>query len=81
MIGVMKTPVYGNQLEVTSLQGHNQNITSLNWSSNDQFLLSSSADKSCIVWNLNWQKKGEKLLVLDKIKATKTGESFAEKIR
>ena len=52
---------------MTSLQGHNGNITSLHFSSSDQFLLSSSADRSCIVWNLKPGKKGEKLLTLDRV--------------
>ena len=51
-ISLIKTPIIQNKLDVTSLQGHNGAITSLNFSSNDQFLLSSSADKSCIVWNM-----------------------------
>lgn len=62
-------------MDVTSLQGHNATITSINWSSNDQYLISSSVDKSCIIWNMNWQKKGEKLLVLDKQIKTKQGNA------
>ena len=79
MISVLKTPLYQNNLEITSLQGHNGNINSLNWSSNDQYLLSASADKSCIVWNLNWSKKGEKLLVLDNQNKTKQGQNESSK--
>ena len=90
MISVMKTPLYQNSLEITSLQGHNGNINSLNWSRNDQYLISASADKSCIIWNLNWSKKGEKLLVLDNQIKTKLGQNesksskqnpFTEQIR
>ena len=77
IIGVIKTPLYQNNLEVSTLYGHNGNVTSISWSSNDQYLLSSSADKTCIVWNLNWQKKGEKLLVLDKQIKTKQGNAVA----
>lgn len=66
-ISLLKTPVISNQLDITSLQGHNGAITSISFSSNDQFLLSSSADKSCIVWNTKHGKKGEKLLTLDRI--------------
>ena len=51
-ISLMKTPIIQNKLDVTSLQGHNGTITSISFSSNDQFLLSSSVDKSCIVWNM-----------------------------
>mmetsp|Transcript_1773 Transcript_1773/g.2528 ORF Transcript_1773/g.2528 Transcript_1773/m.2528 type:complete len:166 (+) Transcript_1773:1969-2466(+) len=66
-ISLLKTPIIQNQLDVTSLQGHNGAITSISFSSNDQFLLSSSADKSCIVWNMKPGKKGEKLLTLDRV--------------
>jgi len=31
-------------------------------------------DRSCIVWNLGWQKKGEKLLHLDRQVKTKQGQ-------
>ena len=78
MIGVIKTPMFSNNLEITTLQGHNGAINSLAWSSNDQYLISASADKSVIVWNLNWQKKGEKLLVLDKQIKTKQGQTSSK---
>jgi len=53
---------------MASLSGHNGQINSLHISANDQYLLSSSSDKSAIVWNLKWQKKGEKLMILDRLK-------------
>ena len=66
-ISLIRTPVFGDKLEYHSLQGHNGNINSLCFSANDQFLLSSSSDKSCYVWNLAWAKKGEKLMCLDRV--------------
>lgn len=63
-INLIRTPMI-LKIEVTTLQGHNSHINSINFSSDDQLLLSSSADKSCIVWNLDSKKRGEKLLVLD----------------
>lgn len=74
MISVVKTPIFQNNLELTSLQGHNNTINSLSWSASDQYLISSSVDRSCIVWNLSWQKKGEKLLHLDRQVKTKQGQ-------
>lgn len=73
LITVIRTPIFQNNLEMTTLQGHNNSINSLHWSSSDQYLLSSSADKRCILWNLNWQKKGEKLIYLDRQLKTKPG--------
>ena len=73
-ISLLRTPVISNQLDVCSLQGHNGTITSLNFSSNDQFLLSASADKSCIVWNCKPGKKGEKLLTLDRVNRPRISE-------
>lgn len=72
MISVIKTPFFNNQLEVTSLGGHNGPVNSLHFSANDQYLITASSDKSCIIWNLKWSKKGEKLLVLDRLKKNKT---------
>lgn len=66
-ISLIRTPVFGDKLEYHSLQGHNGTINSLNFSANDQFLLSASTDKSCYVWNLAWAKKGEKLMCLDRV--------------
>lgn len=35
MIGVVRTPIFNNVLDVTSLQGHNSPVNSLHWSSSD----------------------------------------------
>lgn len=78
MITVIRTPIFQNNLDLATLQGHNGQINSLSWSSNDKLLLSASADKSCIVWNLNWTKKGEKLLVLDRQLKTKQGNTTSQ---
>jgi WD40 repeat protein len=72
LISVIKTPMFQNQLEVSSLGGHNGPVNSIHFSANDQYLISASSDKSCIVWNQKWSKKGEKLLVLDRLKKNKT---------
>jgi len=72
MISVMKTPFFQNQLDLTMLGGHNAPVNSIHFSANDQYLISASSDKTCIVWNLKWQKKGEKVLVLDRLKKNKT---------
>lgn len=72
LISVLKTPFFNNQLELTSLGGHNGPVNSIHFSANDQYLISASSDKSCIIWNLKWSKKGEKLLVLDRLKKNKT---------
>jgi len=72
MISVIKTPIFQNQLELTSLGGHNGPVNSIHFSANDQYLISASSDKTCIIWNLKWSKKGEKLLVLDRLKKNKT---------
>ena len=58
-------------LDSTSLGGHNGQINSIHFSADDQYLISSSSDKSCIIWNMKWTKKGEKLLVLDRMKKNK----------
>ena len=75
MISVMKTPFFQNQLDLTMLGGHNAPVNSIHFSANDQYLISASSDKTCIVWNLKWQKKGEKLLILDRLKKNKSAAS------
>jgi WD40 repeat protein len=59
---------------MTCLGGHNGPVNSIHFSANDQYLISASSDKSCIIWNLKWQKKGEKLLILDRLKKNKTSQ-------
>lgn len=76
-ISLIKTPIISNQLDVSSLQGHNGAITSINFSSNDQYLLSASTDKSCIVWNMKPGKKGEKLMTLDRVNRPRVSEMSA----
>lgn len=71
LITVLRTPIFNNQLEMTTLQGHNSKINSLAWSKDERLLISASSDKSCIVWNMAQGKKGEKLLVLDRTVKTK----------
>ena len=63
---------------MTTLQGHNSKINSLAWSKDERLLISASADKSCIVWNMMQGKKGEKLLVLDRLVKTKQGQQVAK---
>ena len=50
-ISLVKTPVI-QKLEVTSMQGHNSYVNSIVFSSCDKYLISASADKSCVVWNM-----------------------------
>ena len=71
-ISVLKTPMFSNKIELTSLGGHNGPVNSIHFSANDQYLISASADKRCIIWNMKWSKKGEKLLILDRLKKNKT---------
>ena len=66
--------MFSNQLELTSLGGHNAQVNSIHFSANDQYLITSSVDKRCIIWNLKWSKKGEKLLILDRLKKNKTSQ-------
>ena len=40
-------------------------MTSIHWATNDHLLITASADRSALIWNLNWTKRGEKLLILD----------------
>ena len=81
IIRVVKTPIFQNNLEISSLHLHNQPINSLSWSSNDQCLISSGIDKKCVVWNMNPQKKGEVLLYMDKQTKSKTAPPFTDEIK
>ena len=81
MIGVIKTPVYENKMDFTALNLHNGTINSLHWNSTDNYLLSASADKSCIMWNLTPTRKGEKLMILNRQKMARQGEAFKDDIK
>ena len=65
-ISVIKSPTQ-KEVEVTSLQGHNSTINSVNFSASDNLLLSSSNDKSCIIWNMTPGHRGQILMVLDHV--------------
>ena len=63
-ISIIKTPTFENYFDISSFAGHNSNVNSLQFSSNDEYLISASADKTVVVWSVG-QKKGHKSLVID----------------
>ena len=87
VIHTIKTPVYGNQVEHLRLLGHNQRITDMDWSSNGQLLLTTSADKSAYMWSMAGGNRGAKLVCIDTLIRNKHGKAmegnvpFDEEIR
>lgn len=61
-----------------SFSGHNAAVNSLWFSSKDDYLLSSSSDKSAIVWSVD-TKRGKKALVIDDLKQTKASFYYSDK--
>lgn len=47
---------------------HDAVVNSINFSSKDDYLISCSQDKQCIVWNMKWARKGEKMLYINRVK-------------
>ena len=79
-ISILKCPAFestfdeaamaGTNISATSFSGHNAAVNSLCFSTKDDYLLSSSSDKSAIMWSID-TKRGKKALVIDNIKQNK----------
>lgn len=65
-IAIIKTPVFEKYYESSSFAGHNAAVNSFHFSTQDDYLISASADKTAVVWSVG-HKKGHKSLVIDRI--------------
>jgi WD40 repeat protein len=66
-IAVMKTPAFETNFDISTFSGHDAKVNSLNFSSKDSYLLSTSSDKSAVLWSIDF-KRGKKALVIDRVK-------------
>ena len=64
-ICVLKTPTFVDSYSTSSFSGHDSRVNSLDFSSKDEYLLSSSADKSVVMWSIDY-KRGKKALVINR---------------
>lgn len=79
-IAVVKTPAFEDSFEVSSFSGHNAGVNSLHFSSKDEYLLSSSGDKSAVLWSIDF-KRGKKALVINRINASLPEDANNYKIK
>ena len=64
-ISVMKAPTFQQSFNISSFSGHDSRVNSLDFSRRDEYLLSSSADKSVVMWSIDF-KRGKKALVINR---------------
>ena len=55
-ISVLKTPTFEDSFEINSFSGHNASVNSLHFSEKDEYLISSSSDKSAVVWSIDFKR-------------------------
>mmetsp|Transcript_3192 Transcript_3192/g.2666 ORF Transcript_3192/g.2666 Transcript_3192/m.2666 type:complete len:80 (-) Transcript_3192:926-1165(-) len=64
-ISVLKAPCFEDTFHISSFSGHDSRVNSLDFSRKDEYLLSSSADKSVVMWSIDF-KRGKKALKIDR---------------